>query len=122
MPLLEEDERYLSEKGWRFELHEEPNRTLLVIKDYPLPPKFTAEKADVLIIIPALYPMSSLDMFWVRPEIRLKASGAYPQAADCFETYLGDRWQRFSRHYPWRSNVDSLASHLRVVQNSLEEA
>ncbi|GLV14736.1 hypothetical protein Heshes_24200 [Alicyclobacillus hesperidum] len=122
MPLLEDDEQYLTEKGWRFEIHEEPERTLLVIKDYQLPSKFTLDMTDVLIIIPRLYPMNPLDMFWVRPEIRLKASGAYPQAADYFENYLGDRWQRFSRHYQWRPNIDSLESHLRVIQNSLERA
>lgn len=119
MPLLEDDEKYLMEKGWHFEIHEESERTLLVIKDYELPSNFTRDVTDVLIIIPRLYPMSPLNMFWVRPELRLKGSEAYPRAADQFENYLGVSWQRFSRHYQWRPNTDSLESHIRVVQNSL---
>lgn len=122
MPLLEDDEKYLRDKGWIFELTEEPGRTLLVIKDYRLPPKFTIEQVEMLISIPALYPASPLDMFWVRPEVRMRHTNAYPQAADCFENYMGQQWQRFSRHYPWRSGIDSLESHLKVVQKSLETA
>ena len=124
--LLEDDELYLKEKGYSYECRQDPGgQVYVVIKDYTLPPGYTGDKVDLLVIIPAGYPTAQMDMFWVYPEIRFYHNNSYPNAADCFEDRIGLRWQRFSRHYspkyPWRPGVDSLSSHLIMVQKSLEE-
>lgn len=119
MPLLQDDDQYLKTKGYNFQTHDEVNRTLVVIKQFKLPIGYTQETVDLLIIIPQGYPATPLDMFWVVPEVRIASSNSYPVNADVFETYLGQTWQRFSRHYSWRPYIDSLASHLNSVQQSL---
>lgn len=122
MALLQEDRLYLDEKGYKYEPYVQADgNVLLVIKDYSLPPIYTTRQADVLVMIPPMYPMAQMDMFWLYPEVRLVNSNRYPVAADYFQDFLGLRWQRFSRHYTWRPGLDSLTSHLKMVQKSLDK-
>jgi len=122
MPLLQEDEQYLKDKGFDYELHEELGRTLVVLKQFKLPSGYNHEAVDLLVIIPQLYPVTGLDMFWVIPEIRFIGNNCFPVNADVFENYLGKVWQRFSRHYPWRAHIDSLGSHLTTIYKALSSA
>lgn len=119
MPLLQDDEQYLKNKGYEFQTLDEASRTLLIIKQFKLPIGYSQDAVDLLIIIPQGYPAAALDMFWVIPEVRIASNNSYPVNADVFETFLGQTWQRFSRHYSWRPYVDSVASHLNSVQRSL---
>lgn len=123
--LLEDDEQYLKDKGYVYDCRQgDTGQVYVIIKDYPIPPGYTRDKVDLMVIIPAGYPISPMDMFWVNPEIRYVQNSLYPKNADIFEDHIGIRWQRFSRHYithPWRPGVDSLSSHLIMVQKVLEE-
>jgi hypothetical protein len=121
--LLPEDEERLREKGARWELLTEPGtEQLLVLKGVRLATsKYDQTEVDVLVKIPAAYPLAALDMFWVCPQIRL-AGGTLPPSADCFELHEGRQWQRFSRHLQgWRPGVDSLDSFLRIALRELTE-
>lgn len=126
MALLEDDELYLKGKGFVYETFAQTNGALfLVIRDYIIPANLFPNKADLLVKIPPLYPQSQMDMFWLNPDVRLVANRQYPNAANVFEKYLDENWQRFSRHYSteaWRPNVDSLANHLIYVERCLEQA
>jgi Prokaryotic E2 family E len=120
--LPSDDTQYLASKGYEYTCAPGGSGHLLVIKDYPLPPRFSLTVTDLMIDIPSGYPDAGLDMFWVCPEIRVAATGAFPPNADQFEAKLsGLSWQRFSRHgYPWRPGSDSLAAYLTWIRRSLE--
>jgi hypothetical protein len=126
MSLLEDDEQYLKDKGFKYHTYPQADGTIfLVIKDYSIPDNLRPDKADLLVKIPPLYPQAQMDMFWVHPEVRLVSNNQYPQAANVFENYLGLSWQRFSRHYSsnlWRPGIDSLVSHLIFVRRCLEKS
>lgn len=122
MQLLEEDEEYLRQKGFTWELVPAEKQAYLVIKGYPVAAEiYDRSSTDVMIRIPALYNNAALDMFYCEPPLKLK-SGGYPDRADHFEDHIGRRWQRFSRHFPtpWRAGVDGLATLLTFVHRELQ--
>lgn len=122
MRLPEDDESYLNEKGFGWDVYADANGGFLVVRDYALDPeRYQPDRADLMIRIPSQYPLAQLDMFYVAPEVRLKIGG-YPQNADIFEEFLGKRWQRFSRHLaqPWRVGIDGLPMFLALVHNELQ--
>lgn len=119
MGLLPHDKQYLDENDFNYELQENLGETILIIKDYPISTlMFDKDKVKILIKIPKGYPMARLDMFWITPHIRLNGTSSFPQNADLIETIVGDNWQRFSRHYPWKPTFD-LQMHLNVVKEVL---
>lgn len=90
---------------------------LLVIKNLAVnSAKYDRGTVDLLIRVPAGYPMVALDMFYVDPPLQLLGGGRPPQA-DQFESHGGRQWQRFSRHLktPWRPGVDSLKTFMAPV-------
>ena len=128
MQLPEEDEAYLKEKGFVYELLIEGNTGLLIIKDYPVSAaKYDRDRTDLLIQIPNGYNISKLDMFWVDPPLKLKASGSFPQAAAYFEPLpvsSGRQWQRFSRHLndgQWKAGIDGLSTFMSLIQRELHD-
>ena len=123
MQLLEEDESYLKEKGYSYELTAEGEGGCLIIPGIPLSPdKYDQTAVDLLICIPKGYNDAKLDMFYVHPHVRLRATGQYPQAADYFEDHVGRKWQRFSRHLPqWRPGIDTLQNFLPFVRRELQD-
>ena len=98
------------------------NEALLVIAGLGVDPaKYDRATVDLLIRVPAGYPMAALDMFYVDPPLRLH-SGGYPPQADHFESHGGRQWQRFSRHLngtPWRPGVDCLRTFIAPVIHEL---
>ena len=122
MRLPEDDENYLNEKGFTWELIPDGQSGFLVIKDYPLhPTRYDRDRVDLMIRIPTGYNLAGLDMFYVEPFIRL-LTGSYPPAAQVLETYVGRTWQRFSRHLaePWRAGLDGLPMFLSLIQKELQ--
>ncbi len=122
MRLPEDDEEYLNGKSFDWEVAPDANGGFLVIRNYPLhPERYEPARTDLMIRIPAQYPLAQLDMFYVAPEVRLKG-GSYPQNAEVFEEFLGRRWQRFSRHLaqPWRAGVDGLPMFLSLIHSELQ--
>lgn len=122
MQLLEEDELYLQERGYAFELVPNGAGGCLIIKGYPLAPgKYDRDLVDLLICIPQGYNDAKLDMFYVDPEVRLKATGQHPDRAAHFEVHAQRRWQRFSRHLPqWRPGIDMLRNYVPLINRELQ--
>ena len=121
MQLPEEDERYLTEKGFDWALEPDGTGALLLLRNYPVDDtRFNCTSATIMVRIPPQYPLAALDMFYADPPIKL-LSGAFPQAAEHHEAHGGRTWQRFSRHLtvPWRPNIDGLASFLSIVSREL---
>lgn len=122
MRLLEEDELYLTEKGYVFETVERGSELHVVIHNYPLPEAYTPQAVDLLIKIPPGYPNAKLDMFWTDPRVTLTA-GSLPQASAVFVNIGGKQWQRWSRHWQnsWRAGVDGLETYLGAVRHELSK-
>jgi hypothetical protein len=118
--LLDQDETFLKEKGYEFDLFVEGSEVHIVIKNFPLSAQYSPNKADMLIKIPPGYPDAPLDMFWTDPEIKL-SNGQAPQATETRETHHERTWQRWSRHYAWRPGVDSLKNFLRSIHSELQK-
>jgi len=118
--LHEADELYLAYKGLKWSM---PAKGFLVLEQVPVSSeRYDHAAVDLMIQIPAGYPIAALDMFYVHPHLRLR-SGGYPNAAAVFEMHCGRNWQRFSRHLsaqPWRPGVDSLKSFLALVLGELQ--
>ena len=70
-----------------------------------------------MILVPAGYPASPLDMFYFDPPLG-KADGT--EAGElAIEEHFQRQWQRWSRHYQWTPGDDNLASHVEYVLNEL---
>ena len=81
------------------------------------PAGYDRAEADLLIRLPAGFPDVAPDMWWFAPAVKLPG-GATVQATDLTETYLGQEWQRWSRHFQpgqWRSGLDGLESDLALI-------
>jgi hypothetical protein len=93
----------------------------VVLNAYPVPAGFNRGTADLLIRLPGSWPDGQPDMFWVAPE--LTVDGKLPAATGHFETHLGRKWQRWSRHLHggWQAG-DDLATWLRIVARELSKA
>ena len=121
MQLPEEDEEYLRQKGYAWELIPVGSEGFLVLKNVAVSADvYDRSTTDVMIRIPAQYNNAALDMFYCEPPLKLK-SGGYPDRADHFEDHIARHWQRFSRHFPvpWRPGVDGLPTLLTFVQREL---
>jgi len=124
MQLLEEDEAFLRSKGYDWELVPEDNGLCVIFKQYRLAPgKYDHDIVDLLVQIPSGYNNAKLDMFYVDPPVRLKATGQYPQAADAMFDHVSRKWQRFSRHLPqWRAGRDTLQNFMPIVNRELQDS
>ena len=74
----------------------------------------------LLIMIPAGYPNSNVDMFWTSPEVTL-VDGSVPKATEHRETHGEIVWQRWSRHIVWRAGVDDMRSFLASTKRELAQ-
>lgn len=112
----ERDEEYLKGKGFRYDLTQAGAETHLVMHDWPFPSAYNVRTADLLIRIPAGYPMTALDMFYTFPTIML-ATGGYPAGSQQMENHNGRTWQRWSRHHAsgWRPGVDDLRTFITAM-------
>lgn len=79
MRLPDDDERYLTEKGFDWALLSDNAGACLVLRNYPIDAaKYEVTRTDVMVRIPAQYPMANLDMFYADPPVKLRG-GAYPK-------------------------------------------
>ena len=123
--LPEDDEKFLEELGLPWKLHPDGGSAGLLIVD-----QFQVDSGglgpspiQLLIRIPAQYPLAKLDMWYCSPEVRIVSTGNYPPQAEVFETFLGVRWQRFSRHLndgSWKPGVDGLRTFFRFILKELQ--
>jgi hypothetical protein len=111
----EDDEAYLDSLGLRWEAVVEGKVHWLLIHGHPIPPGYSVDVATVAIRIEGGYPPGALDMAYFRPALQRK--DLRPITALSQQGIDGATFQRWSRHYPWRPGVDSLATHhLRVKE------
>lgn len=121
--LLPEDEAYLQRQQYSYSVAAESGYTCVVIRGYPLPAGYQVAHTDLLLRLPGGFPDAAPDMWWCNPEARL-ASGQYPPNTNVIEAYLGQTWQRWSRHYPpgqWRPGRSGLESFLATIRKDFEK-
>ncbi|MBO9521915.1 MAG: hypothetical protein J7518_10305 [Nocardioidaceae bacterium] len=116
------DTAFLTERGLEFDLAVESGMVCLVIKDWPLPPGYTVQHADLLLRLSPTYPDTCPDMWWFSPAV-VRADGIAIPATESMETYLQRTWQRWSRHFAagqWLVGTDGLESYLALVASELQ--
>ena len=117
MTLPQSDAVYLNERNVAHEISVDSGMTCVVMPRWPLPSGFDRDVVDLLIRLSPGYPDVPPDMWWFSPPVHLENGKALP-ATSVIETYLGRRWQRWSRHFSngqWQSGVDGLESFLALV-------
>ena len=117
LPISDEDIEYLSANFGGCQPREE-GKYGIVIPDYKLPAKYIPEQSDLMIIIPADYPVGQLDMFYFSPGVSRKDGKEIDTLA--VELHFGKDWQRWSRHYEWDPNIHSVISHIEWIKQILE--
>ena len=117
--LLPEDIEYLdaNHRGRWQKLSEGSGKYGLLIEGFSIPAGFLQSTVNLLILIPAGYPASPLDMFYVSPPLK-KVNGAEAGALS-IEGHFGRHWQRWSRHYQWSPGEDDLNRHIEYVWHEL---
>ena len=116
--MLPQDERHLDDLGLRWETLVDVGRRWLMLRNYPVPPGYRVSVTDIAIEVPVSYPGAQLDMFYCSPPLAL-LSGAMIEQTQHTETVTGLPFQRWSRHRPWDTARDTLATHLALVDESL---
>lgn len=122
--LLDVDLKYFERKGYTFEESSEDGMLCIVIKGYQLPIGYDPPITDLLLRLPPGFPDVPPDMFWCNPAVRLTATGAYPQAAELMQPFLGRTWQRFSRHMApggWLPGTHTVQNYLSLIRRNLED-
>jgi hypothetical protein len=113
--LPEDDEIYLDSLGLRWETIIDGGARWLLIHAHPLPAGYSVDRVTVAIRLDGGYPPGALDMAYLHPPLQ-RADGKGISAL-CLQSIDGTTFQRWSRHYPWRDGVDSLATHhLRIKE------
>jgi Prokaryotic E2 family E len=122
--LPEKDSQYLSDRGFSWEEVEDGVTKGIILQNFNLPVgRFSTPTANILIILPGLYPDVAPDMFFLMPWLHLASSGAFPKAADVPFLFQQQSWQRWSRHNnEWRPGIDGIWTMLKRVENALEVA
>lgn len=120
--LLSTDSDYLDHLGHRWETIDVEKRRWLLIHDYPIMAGYAPDKTTLALDIPADYPASQIDMFYVHPWVERTDGGTIPsiQVRAIIE---GLEYQGWSRHRnsinPWDPNSDSVRTHLVLVESCL---
>ncbi len=122
MELPEDDQRFLTAKGYNWQLVPGGDGAFLIVPGYCVNPEvYDRPQTDLMIRIPAQYNLAGLDMYYLDPPLQLR-SGGYPKAADNFESHVGRQWQRFSRHLvtPWRPGMDDLRLFFPLINREIK--
>ncbi len=120
--LLPEDVEYLDanhQGRWR-KLNEGGSKYGLLIEGFSVPAGFAQSETDLMVLMPAGYPASPLDMFYLDPPLS-KLDGQDLIALST-EEHFARQWQRWSRHYQWSPGDDDVARHIEFVRHMLQEA
>ena len=117
--LPEPDADYLASKCANVEVIKNGSDVHAIFHDHDFPEAYQPRQADLLIIIPAGYPSTKLDMFWTCPDVKLK-DGKWPISSEVHQDFHGRSWQRWSRHINWRGGIDNLRTFVTSVQREIE--
>ena len=122
MSIPELDIAFLKERDIEYAVSVESGMTCVVISRWRLPKGFNRTETDLLVRLSPGYPDLAPDMWWFDPEV-LRADGQQLPATSVYETYLGRRWQRWSRHFngnQWKAGIDCLESYLALIRQDLK--
>ncbi len=124
---LERRERELSFLKQRYgEVDHGNDLSWVLFKKFALPVGWNRERTELLVLIPAGYPTSPPDNFFVPNGFRL-ADGKLPANYSENQTVLGVAWAQFSFHAKeWRpsddpNDGDSLLTFILAVERRLKE-
>jgi hypothetical protein len=122
--LPERDRQYLSDRGLNWEEVVDGVTKGIILQNFDLPVgRFNVPTANILIVLPGLYPDVAPDMFYLFPQLKLATSGALPRATEATIHFQERSWQRWSRHNnEWRPGIDGIQTMLKRVENALEVA
>ena len=118
------DHEHLQQRAPNSRVSVDSGMICVVLPAFPLPSGFTIESADLLLRLSPGYPDVAPDMWWFSPAV-IRLDGRPIAATESQEVYLGQTWQRWSRHLnpgQWRSGVDCLESYLALVRKELVAA
>jgi hypothetical protein len=124
MSLPQADKAFLLERNLTYEVTLEAGMTCIVISQWPLPPGFDRNTADLLVRLSPGYPDVHPDMWWFDPPVHRFDGGSLP-ATEVVEWHCGRMWQRWSRHFShgqWRPGIDGLESYLALIREDIETA
>ncbi|MDP2421337.1 multiubiquitin domain-containing protein [Sediminibacterium sp.] len=116
-----EDEQFLEGLGHPWETIS-CGSIWLLIHDYPVPSGYNQTTTTLALLIPPSYPAAEIDMAYFHPSLA-KTSGR-PIAATAGQPIDGKTFQRWSRHRQagdWQPGVDSVITHISLVDNWLKE-
>ncbi len=112
---IEDDVRVVQEAGVAARLFTESGQRYVELRNLPVPsPPWSSSFANIVVAVPATYPISGLDAFYVElPFGQMNGSMPYQQST----AQIGGRmYGLISWHYasnrPWNSLRDDLASHI----------
>lgn len=74
------------------------NFSFIIIPDFPLPRGWNMDKTEFMLEIPAGYPVTPPDNFYVSEGLRVKTTGVAPASYGEGEEKFGKMWARFSWH------------------------
>jgi len=73
------------------------NLSFIIVPDFPLPAGWNVDKTELMLEIPAGYPVTPPDNFYVSEGLRVKATGVAPVSYEDEEKFC-KKWGRFSWH------------------------
>jgi hypothetical protein len=106
----------LVQRGRKIELIEANGQCYALVEGIETPsPPWSAERFDILIVIPALYAEASLEGFYIGLPYKFK-DGAHERVNGTEIEVRGRKWKQVSWHYldgkPWSQKLDSLETHI----------
>jgi hypothetical protein len=119
--LPEDDEGSIGALGLPWETVKEENRLWLILNDFPVPKGFNVSRVSVAIEIPPNYPSAGLDMAYFLPHLR-RTDGQALRQTEHRQAIVGQQWQRWSRHYPWKADQHNLGTHIVLISRWLDAA
>lgn len=119
-----EDTLYLDANHPNWETIADGANRVLLLHDFPIPDGYTVRTSTAAIIIPTNYPTQELDMVYFSPSI-VRTDGQVIRQTNVQQVFDGITYQRWSRHYTitkWKSDEDSVATHVMAIRDWLIRA
>ncbi|MDR3714774.1 MAG: E2/UBC family protein [Puia sp.] len=116
----EPDRDFLAVSGYEVAVLPGGDNIHVVFKAVKFPASYSAQQADVRIVLPSGYPNAAVDMFRTHPIITL-ANGELPVGGGGREEFASKTWQVWSRHIQWRTGIDDLRSFVRAIEKEIEK-
>jgi hypothetical protein len=117
--LPEADEEFLDANYPGWETFTDGAMPWLILNNFPVPEGYNTRRVRAAIQIPSGHPNAPLDMVYFFPDLARIPARVIPCLTPM--VILGQPWQRWSRHYPWRMGVDDLSTHVERIKSWLAD-